>query len=218
MAFTPTAPRRHALGMPAGSVRALLCLGILGYSWLLILLMVKNPDADEIQRQIQEQSSLSFIYMQFLMVLMFAHFFSAHGHTIGGMVSNRSPLGLPKGSMRILLLAGYLFLVIWSYRHSGVFSLPDKAPVLRMLMILIGAYAIGYLTNALVQLFNGGLTPPWLQDVQAWFSLVGLMLLGVVLVIRLVINSQVRLENSIDVAFTEAVLAGVVSFYFGARS
>lgn len=218
MATISAAPRRHALGMPAGSVRALLCLGILIYSWLLILLMIQNPRSDELQRQMQEQSSLSFIYMQFLLVLMFAHFFSAHGYTIGGQVSNRSPLGLPKGTLRIFLLAGYLFLVVWAYRHSNVFNLPDKAPVLRMLMILVGAYAIGYLTNGLVQFFYRGLTPPWLQDIQAWFSLVGLLILGVVLVIRLVINTSVRLENTIDVAFTEAILAGVVSFYFGARS
>ncbi|MFQ3651955.1 MAG: hypothetical protein SNJ75_16655, partial [Gemmataceae bacterium] len=174
MATIPTTPHRHALGMPAGSVRALLCLGILVYSWVLILLLTQNPSGDEIQKQLQEQSSLSFIYMQFLLVLMFAHFFSAHGYTIGGQVSNRSPLGLPKGTLRILLLAGYLLLVVWSYRHSNVFSLPDKAPVLRMLMILIGAYSIGYLTNSLVKVFNHGFTPPWLQDVQAWFSLVGL--------------------------------------------
>jgi hypothetical protein len=221
MATIPTNPRRHALGLPAGSVRALLAIGTLVYSWILVMLMIHDPGTDEISQTIRQESTLSFLYMQFLMVLIFAHFFSAHGFTIGGDPNQRSPLWLPRGTLRILLLAGYLVLLIWAYRHHSVFAVPrelDKAPLLLMLSILIGAYALGYLTNAIFQMFHGGFTPPWLQDVQAWFSLLGLLLLGAVLVIRLVINTNVQLENHIDVAFSEAVLAGVVSFYFGARS
>src|SRR5437870_2858126 len=93
------APQRHALGLPAGSIRALLALAVLGCLWLVAYRSVEQgPDT---------KLPLEFVYLQFLMVLILAHYFSAHGNTIGSTVSRKSPLGLPRGTVRLILLVGY---------------------------------------------------------------------------------------------------------------
>src|SRR4051794_29926942 len=95
--YTPPPPR-HALGLPAGSVRALLALSVLGLLWTIAL----NPKR-------QATLPLDFLYLLVLMVLIPAHYFAAHGSTIGRNVSGgSSALGLPSGSVRFILLAGFL--------------------------------------------------------------------------------------------------------------
>ena len=59
--------RRHALGLPAGSVRALLAFMVLAVLWLLALYGL-TPSG---------QVPLTFIYLQYVMILILAHFFAA---------------------------------------------------------------------------------------------------------------------------------------------
>jgi hypothetical protein len=213
-AGAPPQYQRHALGLPAGSVRALLAFGVLGYLWVLVLKPGKEgqgPLADK-------DASLAFIYLQFLMVLILAHFFAAHGNTIGERVSSRSPLGLPRGSVRFLLLGGYLGLAIYMYLHQLEFQMPDTGKVLLLLLVLISAFFLGHVLTGLVRWWHRGLLPAWFQDVQAWIALLALLLLGIVVLIRLVINTSLPLEDQVNLPTTEAILAGLVGFYFGARS
>src|SRR5262245_10900741 len=100
MSTAPAETPRHALGMPAGSVRALLAFGVLGYLWILVL-----PISDRGKPPITAQPNAghAFLFLQLLIVMILAHFFAAHGRTIGGVVSRRSPLALPRGSVRFLL-------------------------------------------------------------------------------------------------------------------
>jgi hypothetical protein len=214
----PRAPtyQRHALGLPAGSIRALLAFGILGYLWLLGWLLERLPPQEN--KEQYRQASLTFIYLQFLMVLILAHFFTAHGHTIGSQVSERSPLGLPRGSVRFLLLAGYLGLVAWLYHSQTKFEIPETGPVVVLLLVLVGAFFLGHVLTAVVRTLSRGILPAWFQDIQAWLAILALLLLGIVLLIRLVINTSVPLERQIGLGPMEATLAGLVGFYFGARS
>src|SRR5262249_36987467 len=94
---------RHALGMPAGSVRALLAFAILIYLWVMALATTR----DGAGLLAQKEAMTAFIYLQLVMVLILCHFVVAHGKTIGHRVSRHSPLWMPRGSVRILLLAGY---------------------------------------------------------------------------------------------------------------
>jgi hypothetical protein len=207
-------PQRHALGLPAGSVRALLAFGVLGYLWVLVL----QPGREGHGPLANKDASLAFIYLQFLMVLILAHFFAAHGSTIGERVSRRSPLGLPRGTVRFLLLAGYLGLAIFLYKTETEFQMPETGPVILLLLVLISAFFLGHILTGLVSWLSGGTLPPWFQDVQAWIALLALLLLGVVVLVRLVINTSLPLEQQLTLPTTEAVLAGLVGFYFGARS
>ncbi|MBY0232251.1 MAG: hypothetical protein K2W96_23475 [Gemmataceae bacterium] len=206
-------PRRHALGLPAGSIRALLALGVLGYMWLLAL----GKDADGKPLLLQSQASVAFIYLQFLMILILAHFFSAHGHSIAAEQGRRSPLGLPKGSVRLILLAGYLGLAYFTYQANLGFAMPDTGPILLLILILVSGYFLGYVVSGAMRTVTGPNLPAWFLDVQAWFALVGMLLMGVIVLAR-VINMKLGVEQQIPLELVEAILAGVVGFYFGARS
>jgi len=209
-------PLRHALGMPAGSIRALLGLGVLGYMWLLAVM----TGAGGKSVLLDKEASLAFVSLQFLMVLILTHYFSAHGHSIAGVAGTASPLGLPKGTIRLALLAGYAGLIYYMFSQfdweADNFQGPDVKLVFRLLFVLGIAYVIGYLSTWVMRIFYAVQLPPWLLDVQAWFALLGVLLLGVLVLGRL-INKGLGGEG-IDFTLVEAILAGVVGFYFGARS
>jgi hypothetical protein len=213
MTTAPIKPR-HALGLPAGSIRAILALGVIGYLWLLVL----SPGKDGASLLAGGgQASRAFIYLQVLMVLILAHFFTAHGKSIGSAVSDRSPLGMPRGSVRLFLLASYLGLAYYMYHQKLEFQLPETGPVLLDLAILVSAFIFGHLSTSVVHGISGTL-PAWYQDIQAWFALLALLTLGIIVLIRLVINTNVGYERQIDPEVVEMALAGFVGFYFGARS
>src|SRR5207249_4238289 len=123
-------PRRHALGLPAGSIRALLALGILGLLWGLAL---KNP----------HELPKSFIYLLFLMLLILAHYFAAHGKSVGP-VKERSALGLPRGSIRFLLMAGFVGLAYYLYRTDTQFVYPDSGPLFFLIALLLSGFFVCY--------------------------------------------------------------------------
>ena len=206
--------QRHALGWPAGSIRALLAFGVLAYLWILALTPGKEGEGP----LAQTRASQAFIYLQVLMVLILAHFFAAHGRTIGSHISPRSPLGLPRGSVRLLLLAGYLGLAYYMYHTKMFFQVPDTGPVVLMLAVLLSAFVLGHLITWMVLGATGGRMPAWFQDVQAWFALLGLLVLGIIVIFRLVINVSLPLEQQVNLDVVEMILAGIVGFYFGARS
>src|SRR5262249_9990285 len=74
-------PERHALGLAAGSVRALLALGVLTLLWVVVL---SNYGG---------QLKPIYVYLQYLFVLILAHFFAAHGSSISSAKDQPSPLG-----------------------------------------------------------------------------------------------------------------------------
>jgi hypothetical protein len=214
MSTVPATQHRHALGMPAGSIRAILALGVLGYLWILALV----PGKDGKPILTDQRASQAFIYLQVLMVLILASFFVSHGRTIGGHASAGAPLGMPRGSLRLLLLAGYFGLAYYLYTTQPAFQVPETGPVLLMLAVLLTAFILGHLLTGLVLRVTGGLLPAWFQDIQAWFALIGLLLLGIVVIVRLVINITLPLEQQVDPNLVETVLAAIVGFYFGARA
>jgi hypothetical protein len=104
--------RRHALGLPPGSVRAILTLLVVGLFCALILIQPKEGAPPP---RIPA-------YLFFLLFLTLGHFFAAHGHTIhqrgeGGY----SPLYLPSGVIRFVILAGLIATVAWAW-----FDHPDR--------------------------------------------------------------------------------------------
>jgi hypothetical protein len=207
---TPPVPQRHALGLPAGSVRALLAFGILGLSWLLVWRYGYGTD---------HKLPLEFIYLQYLAVLILAHFFAAHGSTIGPKVSHRSPLWLPGGTVRLLLVAGYIGLGIFLYLHRQlVFTEPEQGQQGVLILLLLTSFFLGYIITAFVRYFSGGTLPYWFQDLQAWVALLALLALGVLAIIHVFINPTLDTGSRVEVPTLEAVLAALVGFYFGARS
>jgi hypothetical protein len=207
-------PRRHALGLPAGSIRALLALSVLGLLWLLVL----RPLPGQAEPAGKIKLPLVFVYLQLLMVLILAHFFTAHGGSIHPGRSERSPLGLPRGSVRFILLAGYLGLTYYLYRTNPDFTFPPTGEFFRLLALLLTGFFIGHILTAVVSRASGGALPFWFQDIQAWVALLALLALGIISLVQLFINPSLDESQRIDVPTVEAFLAATVGFYFGARS
>lgn len=199
---------RHALNLPAGSIRALLGFAVLILLWVGALAFARG-----------RINSMPFIYLHMLMFLILGHYFVAHGRNIGEDVSSRSPLGLPRGSVRILLILGYVGVAVFLYtREKKVeFDLPPSGDLVLFLAILMAGFFTGWLMTSLFSMGGGELSPA-IQDIQAWLALLAMTGLVVLAIIHLFINPSLNLGERIDPRKLEVVLAGLVGFYFGARS
>jgi hypothetical protein len=206
-------PPRHALGLPAGSVRALLALSVLGLLWLLAL----QPMPGQSGKVGEIRLPTVFMDLQILMVLILAHYFAAHGNSIRAGGTGSSPLGLPRGSVRFLLLAGYLALAGFLYHTQPKFEYPSTSALI-LLLVLLSGFFLGNVLTAAVRAVSRGVLPYWFQDIQAWVALLAILCMGIILIIQLFINTSVPLEQQIDMPVVEAILAALVGFYFGARS
>jgi hypothetical protein len=97
----PSAPRRQPLGLPRGSVRALMILMIVG---TIVTLLAMPPE---------KQVSVP-IYMYYLLFLTTGAYFSGRGAAPPRKVTREAaPLGLPRGSIRFLLIAAVLGGIGW---------------------------------------------------------------------------------------------------------
>jgi hypothetical protein len=199
--------QRHALGLPAGSVRAILALGILGLLWLFVL-----------QYNDTQKLPLEFIYLEYLMLLMLASYFTAHGKTIGTQVSTRSPLGLPSGVVRVLLIAGYLGLAayMWVYNRY-YFDKPVEGPPVLLILLLLSSFFLGHVLTGIVRWLSGAALPAAYQDIQAWVAILALFMMAGLAMYHLFIRPTLTTPYDVPVP-VEATLAAIVGFYFGARS
>jgi hypothetical protein len=190
------------LGLPPGSVRAVLALMIAGLFWLVLVLAETRP----------VQVPL-FLYFLTGMILVF---FASHGNSIG--VGGKSPLGLPRGFLRAIILLGAAGVIGWLY-----YTDPTKLPQIvtpepeqlkqwpTLLLTTLGGFAIGHIIGR----------GPWrqtagFQDILAWVSL--LAMIGLVVETILVVFINPRLNQELSLGGWEAVLTALVTFYFGARS
>jgi hypothetical protein len=198
-------PRRHALGLPAGSVRALLAFMVLGLLWALAYFTS------------EKDLPVTFIYLQYLMVLILAHYFASHGSSIG-QAHGRSPLGLPSGSVRLLLLGGFAGLVVFLYRTNREFNPMASVPVM-LPLIMLSAFFVGYIMTKTVHKLSGGQgEPPWFQDILAWVALIAMIGLATLVLLHGVIHVSLPAELHVDSTYWETTVAAIVGFYFGARS
>jgi hypothetical protein len=200
---------RQPLGLPAGSVRALLTFMILGLIWALMLL----PEEKDIRIP---------LYLYYLMFLILGHFFAAHGHSIAGPTTGTaSPLYLPRGTLRTLIIAG--FLGVLAYRYYLHRNLEDllkvREPLLQqpyLPLVILTGFFVGVLLNRLLGWKLS--TAPWFQDILAWVALLATLGLSAEVIVQLIINPSVEPEHRLHLHEWHLVLCGIISFYFGARS
>jgi hypothetical protein len=219
---TPSAPpppgpprRHHAFGWPAGSVRALLALTVLAFLWLGAVFFTRGTDGGL-------RFPLIYIYLLYLMILIIAHYFAARGGRYQTSAGEGTPLGLPAGSVRVILVVGFAGLVVWLFYHNRGFDYPLTGSLLLPVVLLTGFF-VGVLTSRVARRFGGGLyAPPWFNDLQAWVALIAMLGLAVLLVYHLFVHPSLADESRQKLADVENVgapiLAGIVGFYFGARS
>lgn len=197
---------RHPLGLPAGSVRAVLALAIAGLFWTILLL----PESCNIPVPL-------FLYFLSVMVVLF---FFGHGKSIGAP-DEKSPWGLPRGTFRVIIVLGTIAGVaahfylhqehVWRRLRPDADQLRAQWPYL--LIALSAGLAFGWLIGR----------GPWrrsavFQDLQAWVSLLAMLGLMVELIIVLFINPNLGADLKLNLTIWESVLTAIVAWYFGSRS
>jgi hypothetical protein len=214
----PIAPTetRHAFGLPAGSIRALIAFTILGLVWALMAMEREIP-----------------LYLQYLMFLILGHYFAAHHRTIKPVDEREwSPLFMPRGMIRMLIFLGFAGALgaMYFFHHRDApaefveeLKMKDeRTQNLYMPFVLVLGFFIGLVVARFGRLIGGkGGQPGWYQDIQAWFALMALLALVVVVVIELIINPAREAEAKPLItlpAHLNQAMAAFVGFYFGARS
>jgi hypothetical protein len=225
MSQTPPVPapapayRRHALGWPAGSVRSLLALGVLGLLWAVALFHTAGQSVKEAQQHLPA----FLLSLEVLMVLILVHFFTAHGKTIGRHVSGASPLHVPSGSVRFVLMAGYIGLCVLLFYNHANFELPEHTEntfvfwLLVQIVVVMACYFAGVLISKVVHVIWGDPPPAPYQDLEAWAALLAVVGLGVIVLLHL-INGSTSKQLQIPLDYPQAVTSGLIAIYFGARS
>jgi hypothetical protein len=205
MSTIPTTPKRHALGLPAGSIRATHTLFIVGLICAILLVNAKQTLAIP-------------PYLIYLLFLALGHYFAHRSGAAAG--TDYHPLYLPRGFVRFLVMAALIGTIGWCLYNDPAKLRDQFEKSLDALKLepflplcILGAFFLGVLVRAVV----GRENPPYfLQDLEAWLSLISIVGLGVAVIIHLVIVPS--LESAVSMPAWEAVLASVIAFYFGERS
>jgi hypothetical protein len=197
--------RRSPLGLPPGSVRGILSLLIVVEFWLLLLL----PESSKVPIPIN---------LYFLMTLV-AVFFSSHGKSIATASDpNPSPLFLPGGTLRFIILAGTVATVGYLYSNYPERlneRLRPSEGQLAIWPLIVGAYVGGLFVGYMLHIMP--FRNHWFfQAFLAWMSLIAMGLLLVEIIIQAFVKPT--LEKDFDLPMWEAVVTAVTACYFGTRS
>jgi hypothetical protein len=202
--MTATVAPRPPLGLPPGSIRGLLALQVTIIFW--VLLLAPNENFVPIP-----------LNLYFLLAVVMI-FFVSHGKSIARRGEpTPSPLWLPGGTLRFLILAGtaavFAFLAV---KHPDRFArLTPNPEQLENWKYYLGALGFGFVLG-----YGTRILPfrhSWLfQAFQAWTAIIAMAILLIHLVFEVIINTS--LPNPIDAVAWNTIVTGIVSFYFGSRS
>lgn len=208
MSSTSNNPMRYPLGLPAGSVRSILMIMILGMICALVLLSnettpIRIPP-----------------YLVYLLFLILGSFFATLSNK--QHADETPPLFLPRGIIRFIILACLIATVAYKVANdlpgwNKQFEISVEAikgqPLLPL--IVVGGFLIGIIVRILTHPFQQSFA---YQDILAWISLISLLLLTIDILIELVINPTLQPEHRLDLPNWQGFLAAVVAFYYGVRS
>jgi hypothetical protein len=200
----------HAWGLPSGSIRALLAILIFGTVWVLLLV---EPGAE-----IPD-------YLRDLLFIIMGHYFAARHRASQDPEPGPPPLFLPRGSVRVLLIAGSVAVAMLLFRRGQLTSFGRNPGVVTLL--LVGGFLLGVAMNAAMAWWRdrGHRTPRVVEDLRALVSVAAAGLL-----IFLVLNRTLLFVPSSEIdrlippelnfgrLGLDRILAAVVGFYFGSRS
>lgn len=183
----------HPLWMPRGSVRAFLTLVILGSVWYLMY-----------SQQIVHKD------LQDAMLLVIGYYFAMRrGQSAEAEpVVERHPLWLPGGTIRVIILAGFLGISYILYREQRLFHGNEAMP----LLVLSWGFFIGYYGKWIVLRWQDGLSRN--SFFQAWGHIKALITIAMTVAycIALVVDKEASLP-----AHSQQVFLGILGFYFGNR-
>lgn len=190
------------LGMPTGSVRALLTLTVVAV--VVVNLAFKYDDLDV-------------IWVETLLMAL-AHYFTSRRFVElpkqvrlkleqdGILEEEQHPLFLPKHSIRLLLIGSFCGLAFFLYKENRLWE-PRSATLLGMIF----AYLLGTMLRGFTRWWNRGRTTP---PSRFWGDAKALIVLGTVGVVALCEFTGMRdaLHPTVH-----KVAMGLLLFYFGSR-
>jgi hypothetical protein len=211
---------RHPLGLPQGSVRALLTFMVLGTVWALLLMPAEKGKVVEVP-----------LYLTYLMFLVIGSYFGSRSSVPKTKGQRESPpLYLPRGTIRLFIILGFLGVCGYGvYRDHTFFTnlkfdidAIQKEPYLPL--VVFGAYFLGTMVSTVagwVLMGDEGM-PAWYMDIQAWVAVLAVLALTGGVIYQLIIFPTMDASKAIDLreklAFPwQSSLSGIVAFYFGAR-
>ena len=202
--MTATVAPRPPLGLPPGSIRGLLAVQIALIFWMFLLAPA-------------EGRLLIPLNMYFLLSLVMM-FFVAHGKTIARKAEpTPSPLWLPGGTLRFIILAGTAAVFAWVLiKHpERLDRLTPHPEQLRNWKFYLGALGIGFVLG-----YGTRLLPfrhSWMfQAFQAWTAIIAMAILFLHLVFEVIINFS--LDIPVDAVAWQTIVTAIAAFYFGSRS
>ena len=202
-----------AFGLPTGSIRAILAILVLGTAAGLTAVRPNAPLPD---------------YLRDLMFLILGHYFALRRTQSEPALMGPPPLFLPRGSIRLIILLGYVA-VVFIVLRGGVVARPSASPS-AFAMLLVGGFLLGVLTSKIVHWLNRHRTTRphrFFSDVRAV-----IVLLAAVVLVTLAWNTAfhflptpkpaAELPGRVHMALGDYGLehwfGALIGFYFGSRS
>lgn len=192
---------RPPLGIPNGSVRALLTMQIVA---VVIYQLASGREVEPVWSE--------------LLMIVLAHYFTSrrfvhlapevikHLEDEGHIEAERNPLFLPRFSIRALLVAAFAGLAVYLYRNGHLFD----SDVLSILGVVF-SYLLGVLARGALNWFAGERRP---RPAQLWEDIKALVVLSAMAFTAAAY--LLGLEDHLSHALRNATL-GLVLFYFGSR-
>lgn len=194
---------RHPLGLPAGSIRAILAVAITA---MFCLYLFWPPPEVKVP-----------LYLYGLLTVVLV-FFAGHGSSITPSPGGQTPMHLPRGTFRVLIMGAIGATLIYQYVTNSEQLLQRLQPPQNqwagwpfVFLSLVGGYAAGWLIA-----IGPWRRSPWFQDLKAWISLIALLVLAAKIVIELFISPNRGLPG--DELTWDCILLATISCYYGSRS
>jgi len=196
----------NPLGWPAGSIRGLLSLLIVLQFWLLLLL----PDSKKVPVPLT----------LYLMLTLVGMFLVSHGKSIATRSDPEpSPLGLPGGTLRLLIIGGTIAVVGYLYSNDPDRLMERLRPNPAQLQFwpdivvaFVGGFFVGYTMRIMPFRHNW-----FFQALLAWTAMIAMGLLVLEIIIRAFIDPHLK-DVKLDLHVWGIIVTAIVSGYFGARS
>lgn len=213
-AVAPAAPvpwrKRHALGLPEGSIRAVLAVAIFATIWVLLASRPHEEVPD---------------YLRDLLFIVMGHYFASRRQASAEPVPGPGPLFLPRGTIRVVLFAGFAAVAFLLYRRGRLLD-PGHNPGVVTLMLVAG-FLLGVALARIGDFWKGRghLVPRWVEDAKAIVAILAASALIVLVWNRydpILIPRRPDLLNGTTLRFgaygPEHIVGAIVGFYFGSRS
>lgn len=197
----------HALGLPEGSVRALLAVAIFATIWVRL---ARQPE-----REVPD-------YLRDLLFIIMGHYFASRKRASSVASVGPGSLFLPRGTIRLILFGGFVVVAVVLVRQ-GKLSEPLKNPGVVTLM-LVGGFLLGVAGAKVGDWWaeRGHHVPRWIEDFKAVVAILAAVALILMVWNPLLMQWSPEVFDKLQIRLgnygPQHILGAVVGFYFGSRS